>query len=194
MKRFLSVVLIGATLSMSQMSCIGSFGLFNNLKDWNEGIGGKFVNELIFLGLWIIPVYEIAMAADLLIFNSIEFWTGSNPIAMNEGDMEQQIVQGKDGNDYLITATQNQFKIEEIGNIENYSIMQYTPEDLKWEVIEGNKRIKLVEGVKDREGKLTGEVMLHTSPNSQMVYDLNETSLAQLKNQLNGSTALYAKY
>ena len=25
-------------------SCIGSFGLFNKLKDWNQGIGNKFVN------------------------------------------------------------------------------------------------------------------------------------------------------
>ena len=65
-------------------SCIGSFKLWGGLKDWNEGVGNKFVNELVFIALHIVPVYEIAYLGDLLIFNSIEFWSGSNPVASNE--------------------------------------------------------------------------------------------------------------
>ena len=30
--------------------------------------------------LWIIPVYELAILGDFLIFNTIEFATGSNPL------------------------------------------------------------------------------------------------------------------
>ena len=62
-------------------SCIGSFGLWNSLKDWNQGVSNKFVNELIFLAFHIVPVYEIAYLADALVLNSIEFWSGSNPTA-----------------------------------------------------------------------------------------------------------------
>lgn len=29
-------------------SCIGSFGLWSKLKDWNQGLGNKFVNEIVF--------------------------------------------------------------------------------------------------------------------------------------------------
>ena len=29
-------------------SCIGSFGLWSSLKDWNNNIGNKFVNEIVF--------------------------------------------------------------------------------------------------------------------------------------------------
>ena len=65
-------------------SCIGSFKLWNNLKDWNQGVGNKFVNELVFIALHIVPVYEIAYLADVIVFNSIEFWSGSNPVASNE--------------------------------------------------------------------------------------------------------------
>ena len=32
------------------------------------------------MGLWILPVYEISAIADALIINSIEFWSGTNPI------------------------------------------------------------------------------------------------------------------
>ena len=38
-------------------SCIGSFGLHSKLVSWNQGIGTKFVNELVYLAFNIIPVY-----------------------------------------------------------------------------------------------------------------------------------------
>ena len=36
----------------------------------------KFVNELVFFAFWILPVYEVSGLADLLVLNSIEFWSG----------------------------------------------------------------------------------------------------------------------
>ena len=39
--------------------------------------GNKIVNNLVFWGLAIVPVYSLAMAGDLLILNTIEFWTGN---------------------------------------------------------------------------------------------------------------------
>ena len=82
--------LVCATLSGSVLfsSCIGSFGLWNSLKDWNQGVSNKFVNELIFLAFHIVPVYEIAYLADVLVLNSIEFWSGSNPTA-SIGEVKQ---------------------------------------------------------------------------------------------------------
>lgn len=83
MKKTFTRSLIAATLALSftLTSCIGSFPLFNKLRTWNEGIGAKGVNELVFLALLIVPVYEVAGLADLLVLNSIEFWTGDNPVA-----------------------------------------------------------------------------------------------------------------
>ena len=62
-------------------SCVGSFGLFNRISSWNQSVGNKFVNELVFLALNIVPVYGVAYLADALVINSIEFWSGSNPMA-----------------------------------------------------------------------------------------------------------------
>ena len=61
-------------------SCIGSFGMTKSVMKWNKSIGSKFVNELVFIAFWILPVYEVTAWADVLVVNSIEFWSGSNPM------------------------------------------------------------------------------------------------------------------
>jgi len=81
-KRIFSVALV-ATLcgSMFFTSCIGKFALTNKVLTWNNQMSNKFVNELVFVAFWILPVYEVTALADLLVINSIEFWSGSNPVA-----------------------------------------------------------------------------------------------------------------
>lgn len=67
--------------SLSLSSCIGSFALTNKVLSWNNQVGSKFVNELVFFAFWILPVYEVTSLADVLVINSIEFWSGSNPMS-----------------------------------------------------------------------------------------------------------------
>ena len=55
-KALMALVIAG---SLSLSSCIGSFGLSNKVLDWNNQIGGKFVNEVVFIAFWILPVYEL---------------------------------------------------------------------------------------------------------------------------------------
>jgi hypothetical protein len=63
-----------ALVVVMMSSCYGSFRLTNALYDWNGRVSQtKFVNELVFLGLCILPAYEICLFGDGLIFNSIEF-------------------------------------------------------------------------------------------------------------------------
>jgi hypothetical protein len=62
-------------------SCLGPNRLFNSVNNWNAQVTqSKYLNELIFIGFWILPVYQISYAGDALIFNTIEFWGGENPI------------------------------------------------------------------------------------------------------------------
>ena len=84
-KQLIMATVVALSASMMMQSCIGSFALFNKVKRWNDQVDNKFVNELIFVAMWILPVYELSFAADLLILNSIEFWSGSNPaLAQNK--------------------------------------------------------------------------------------------------------------
>ena len=69
--RFIPVVVIALSTTIFFSSCVGSFGLFNRVSSWNQTIGNKFVNELVFLALNIIPVSGVAYLADALVINSI---------------------------------------------------------------------------------------------------------------------------
>lgn len=78
---------------------------------WNETVGNKFVNELVFVAFWILPVYEVSSLADLLVINSIEFWSGNNPVACGtkkiDTDHGTYLVKC-DGKGYDITDPQGQ--------------------------------------------------------------------------------------
>lgn len=75
-------------------ACYGPFNLTKTIHKWNGQIKGtgqvtdKWMRELIFLGLVILPVYEFAALGDAIVFNSIEFWTGDNPIKASDKDNE----------------------------------------------------------------------------------------------------------
>lgn len=60
--------------------CYGSFNLTRQVYRYNGQIGDKWPREFMFLVLTWVPVYGIAALADAVIFNSIEFWKGTNPV------------------------------------------------------------------------------------------------------------------
>lgn len=92
--------------SVTFQSCIGSFALTNKVLDWNKNVSNKFVNELVFFAFWILPVYEVTSVADLLVLNSIEFWSGNTPLASNN-----QVIKTENG-DYRIFAQDYGYKVE----------------------------------------------------------------------------------
>ena len=62
--------------------CLGRFALTTEVRQFNlEITDDKWGRELVFVGLYIIPVYEFATLADLLVVNSLEFWSEENPIS-----------------------------------------------------------------------------------------------------------------
>jgi hypothetical protein len=87
---------------ISTAGCYGSFELTKKVYKWNGRIGDKWINEVAFLALNIVPVYGISAAIDGLILNSIEFWTGKNPVL---SATETSIEITKDGMALRVTAT-----------------------------------------------------------------------------------------
>ena len=57
-----AILMLAATLPLQ--SCIGSFSLTNKVLSWNNQVGSKFVNELVFFAFWILPVYEVTSVAE----------------------------------------------------------------------------------------------------------------------------------
>lgn len=138
-------------------SCIGSFGLHGKLTTWNQGIGNKFVNEIVFVALHIVPVYEVCYLADILVVNSIEFWSGSNPMA-SIGDIKK--VKGENGN-YLVETLENGYSITKEG--ENTSMeLLYNQESNTWNVVAGGVSTELLQ----LNGDETAQMML---PNGEQL-------------------------
>lgn len=79
-----TAVLAVATLGLlSSSACFGSFNLTRKVWTFNKNVSpDKFVQELVFLAFAVIPVYSIAGFLDVIVINSIEFWTGENPVSV----------------------------------------------------------------------------------------------------------------
>ena len=146
-KMFLVAAVLSGSLLFS--SCVGSFGLFNRLTTWNQSLGNKFVNELVFLAFNIVPVYGVATTdtvppqnvpeADALVINSIEFWSGSNPMA-NVGDVKK--VKGENGN-YMVKTLENGYSITKEGETASMDLI-YDKEANTWNVVANGESAELV--------------------------------------------------
>ena len=150
----LSALLLSATILFS--SCIGSFRLTNKIKDWNESVSSKWVNEVIFLAFHIVPVYEISMFVDAVVLNSIEFWTGKSA-DVEVGDTK--IVKNAQGEDIEITAMEDGYKLS---NGETSMNIVFDEETQIWSAEYNNQTTQLMKVVDDNNAQLflmNGEVM-----------------------------------
>ena len=93
MRKRLGAVALAMTLAFGVQGCYGSFALTRKLHKWNGSVGNKIVNEAVFLVCLILPVYGIASFIDGIILNSVEFWSGKNPVAkvMTDGDKQMTL-------------------------------------------------------------------------------------------------------
>ena len=179
-KMKLACMLLGSSLVFS--SCIGSFALWNQLKDWNMGIGNKFVNEVVFLAFNIIPVYGVAYMADALVINSIEFWSGSNPLADNIGTTK--VVKGENG-DYLITTNENGYTISKEGE-KNALNLVYDKENNTWNANYEGESYELM--TMNEDGSIT--VKLQDGNTVTVLPD--QQGVASVRSAVNGQSSLFA--
>ena len=130
--------LMGSSVLFS--SCIGSFGIWNQLKSWNQNIGNKFVNEIVFFAFHVVPVYEVAYLADILVLNSIEFWSGSNPMA-NIGT--SKVINSENGV-YTVTTNQDGYTITKAGEENTPLELVYNYENNTWNAVSEGESYELI--------------------------------------------------
>ena len=143
-KHLIFATVVALSASMMMQSCIGSFALFNKVKNWNDHVGDKFVNEIVFVAMWILPVYELCFAADLFILNSIEFWSGENP-ALASNDMK--VIDGKDAQ-YLVARNQSGYAITNM-TTKQETRFNFNAEDNSWSLENNGSEVKLFTFVDD---------------------------------------------
>ncbi|WP_165042486.1 DUF3332 domain-containing protein [Dysgonomonas sp. ZJ709] len=180
-KRFFTVAAIIAIASTIMFSsCIGSFGLSKKLLSWNQTLDNKFVNQIVFFALWIVPVYEVSILADVLVINSIEFWSGDNPI---EAGIVKQ-VQGENGI-YTVETLENGYRIE---NQEGQEMnLVYDKESNTWSVVANGNSAKLI---KIEDG---GNAIVYLPNGGEKSVQLSNEGVLAFRESIENSTYYAAK-
>ena len=169
----IAIALIAST-SVAMSGCYGPFALTSKLPDWNGQVSQKkFVNELVFLGLCILPAYELCVLGDGLIFNSIEFWGGNNPIAMKAGDVEESNIL-RDGQLYKVIKSRNSLTIAAHDSDMKVDF-KYFPKEKAWYQMNGESKVKVVD-MKDNT------VFTYLPNNKTLAFDVN--SINQIEEQV----------
>lgn len=183
MKKSKLTLAIAITLacSMTFSSCIGSFALTNKVLSWNKQIGSKFVNELVFVAFWILPVYEISAIADVLVINTIEFWSGSNPVSANS----TKVVDGKDAR-YLVQQDSKGYTIKNLND--NTEVrFAFDATDNSWSVEANGESHKFMTFVDDSHVKML------TPTGDFQTYELSQAGVYAYQQVVSGSNFAYAK-
>lgn len=173
-KLTLSVCAIMLAGSFLFSSCIGSFALSNKVLSWNQQIGNKFVNEIVFFGFWILPVYEITMLADIVILNTVEFWSGNNPIA--DGS---KVVNGQDGR-YLVEWNKDGYTITNEQDLSTVKL-NFHEEDNSWSVSTPEGEVTFLTFVDDNHVKVPA------ANGDYQIVELSQAGVLAYQEAINGA-------
>lgn len=168
-KLSVACLLLGSSVLCS--SCIGSFSLWNNLKSWNESVGDKFVNEIVFLAFNIVPVYPLAYFADIVLLNSIEFWTGSNPIQSSIGTVKT--VHGNKG-EYLVRTNSDGYTITNKETKETVDLV-YNKQTSTWSAVADGQAAEIAKINKD------GSITVKNAKGESITVEANAQGVAQMR-------------
>ncbi len=79
--------------------CWGSFNLTGRVYDWNGSFGSKWASWAVFVVFILIPVYGTLLFIDAIVLNTIEFFSGNNPVHRNAdlGNGHRLVMHGEAG-------------------------------------------------------------------------------------------------
>jgi hypothetical protein len=180
MTRLLVITLIGTTTFTT--ACFGNFSLTGGIYGWNKTVSSnKFVQWIVFLGLVIIPVYEIGALADLFVFNALEFWTGSNPLASRETPQSKEIALGE-GKTMFMTNWGDQLdvQIRHEGQVETAFSFVTTEDGMTMLDADGS----VVAKVKDMDGAVE---VVNALGQSVATYSADQTNRVSAAYESNGT-------
>jgi len=113
MRKILLSLLAACIFAGTTTGCWGSFKLTKKAYDFNNSFGSKWISWIVFILVGHI-VSGITLTVDALIFNTLEFWTGSNPLAQGDTYRETDAdgntvtaVKMEDGSLYMRLDAQN---------------------------------------------------------------------------------------
>ncbi|SNB46832.1 DUF3332 family protein [Geobacter sp. DSM 9736] len=101
MKRFFALSLCLAAACSTLPGCYGKMALTRKVYQLNGEVKDRYLRSAVTWAFIIVPVYGVSALVDFVLFNTIEFWSGDNPVAAGE----KNIHYSKDGENFDILVT-----------------------------------------------------------------------------------------
>lgn len=142
-KKIISCIVLASFLSLNT-GCFGSFTLTQKLYNFNNSFDNKFVKTIVFWAFVIVPVYGTATFIDAVVLNLIEFWLGSNPLALNS-DTETQKTFTANGKTYNVTIGKGSITILQTKGPDagKKITLNYRNDEKSWYLLDGISSTKI---------------------------------------------------
>ena len=175
-KMNLKVVACLLTGTLMYSSCIGSYSLFNSYAKWQRTMtSNKFVNAIV--GFILTPIVgSVCLFVDSLVLNTIEFWSGTNPMQANVGKTQQ--VMGSDGRYYAVTTTKDGYEVKAPNGEMSY--FSYDKKSDSWSLTQNGQTRELFRFNQD------GTITTIMSDGQQLRVMPNEAGLYQVRTAVGG--------
>ena len=167
-KTFLKVAALLMVGSLTFSSCIGSFALFNRYEKWQCNMTDvKIVNGIV--GLILQPIAgSLCLFTDSLILNTIEFWSGTNPLTSST-----QFVTGSDGRNYVVQTIRKGYRITDPDG--NVTVFVHDAKTDSWSIKQGNLSLELFRFNED------GTIQAHLQNGEVITVGNDEAGLQQVR-------------
>lgn len=137
-RKSLVVLLIPMITLISFANCFGKFAIVKKVYDVNESfnIGSGLLAKIIKTLVMYFPfsiLYAVGFFFDIILFNLIEFWSGSNPVGYNEYDQDGKFVKTFENQGEKLTLTYSNFgsrldlQVEKEGKTQFLSTLRSEP-------------------------------------------------------------------
>ena len=120
-------------------SCIGSYSLFNKFTSWELRMTkSKYLNAIIGFVIDIVCI-PVTLVVDSLVLNTIEFWSGENPLQANIGKTQQ--VMGQDGKIYAVKTLKNGYEVTDPSGA--VTLFTYNKKENSWSMSQNGETKEL---------------------------------------------------
>ncbi|MGY3571336.1 DUF3332 domain-containing protein [Vibrio paucivorans] len=164
----LALKVVGLTVLASALTgCIGSNAVTGKVMKFNvEVVDNRYARAGV--NFLLAPVYGITTAADYVVFNSLEFWTGKNPISGAPHIFDSKVDTQFKVNDELDPSLKDA-PIDPLSNnrtIESGEMIKIDDNTVQMDIVYNNGDKATLTGIKDGENVsyyIDGELVSQTT-------------------------------
>lgn len=167
MKKTIAKIVALSVAAMALSGCVGSNAVTGYLMKFNlKAVDNRYARGG--LNILLAPAYGLTVAADYLVFNSLEFWTGSNPLTGAPHIFDSKVDTMLDINDQLDKSLTEApvGPITQVDMIDKGQMQQIDENTIQMDITyQSGERATLI-GVRDGEMVtyfIDGEVVAQTS-------------------------------